>query len=430
MKDAIEKIEEFKKFGSVLGLERMEVLLGKLGNPEKDLKVIHVAGTNGKGSICKYIYEALIANGYSVGLFTSPFIEIFNERIEMDGKYITDEELDNYSKFVLEKTEDMVAEGYQSPTEFEVITALMFLYFKEKNPDYVILEVGLGGRGDSTNVIENPIVSVIASISFDHTDRLGDTLGKIAFEKAGIIKENVPVVVSATEEEALETIRRVADEKHAFLIETRDTKYGVISEELTGYTFKAMILGKEYENVKISMLGKHQIENAICALTTLNVLEEVEDLELNDEKTLKGLELATQKGRFEVLCKRPLIILDGAHNPDGARSLKDTVQNHFAGKKILMITGILKDKDVNSILENFKAITNNFIITEPDNPRKMPAEELKSILGEGCKAFSNYELALEEAIKQNGNYDLILISGSLYLIGAIRKKIREKYLND
>lgn len=178
--DAISKIHEFLRFGSVLGLERMNVLLEKLGNPHRDLAVIHVAGTNGKGSICRYVYEVLQAGGYQTGLYTSPYLEVFNERIEFDGSYITDQELELYTAKVLEKAREMVEEGLESPTEFEVVTAIAFLYFREKQADYVVLEVGLGGRGDSTNVVEQPLCSIIASISLDHTDRLGDTIAAIA----------------------------------------------------------------------------------------------------------------------------------------------------------------------------------------------------------------------------------------------------------
>ena len=185
--DAIKKIHQFDRFGSVLGLERMNVLLKKLGDPHKPLRVIHVAGTNGKGSVCKFIYEALAANGYKVGLYTSPFIQSFHERIQLDGAFISDRELDQYTDQVMEKAEEMVREGLDSPTEFEVVTAIAFLYFAGRKADFLFLEVGLGGSGDSTNVVENPLISIITSISYDHMDRLGHTLDEIAGVLAGII---------------------------------------------------------------------------------------------------------------------------------------------------------------------------------------------------------------------------------------------------
>ncbi|MCQ2550646.1 MAG: bifunctional folylpolyglutamate synthase/dihydrofolate synthase [Clostridia bacterium] len=404
--DAVTRIEEFQRFGSILGLERISVLLERLGNPHKDLKVIHVAGTNGKGSICKYIYEALRENGYSVGLFTSPFIEIFNERIELDGKYISDEDLEKYSNMVLAEAAKME----ESPTEFEVITAIMFLYFKDKNPDYVVLEVGLGGRGDSTNVIEKPVATVIASISFDHTDRLGNTLTEIAFEKAGIIKAGVPCICAAESAEAIKVIEDRCNKLGSPLTLTKNIPYELVKEELTGYTFN--VLG--YEDVTVSMIGTHQIKNAIAALATLRLFD------LDDEKVKAGLAKAKQMGRLEVL--RDNIILDGAHNPDGARMLAETINHHFKGKRILMVTGILADKDVDSILDSFRKITKDFVCTQPDNPRKLDAQVLASKLG--GKAFIDYKDAVDYALSRD--YDLVLISGSLYLIGAVRRYINDK----
>ncbi|PWM65381.1 MAG: bifunctional folylpolyglutamate synthase/dihydrofolate synthase, partial [Eubacteriales Family XIII. Incertae Sedis bacterium] len=200
--NAIEKIGEFHRFGSILGLERMNELMKRLGNPEKELKCIHVAGTNGKGSVCRFIYSALLANGYSVGIYTSPYLTVFNERIELDGEYISDSDLAAYTDEVLEKVSQMTEEGFASPTEFEVITAIAFLYFARKGCDYAVMEVGLGGRGDSTNIIEKPLACVITSISYDHTDRLGNTLAEIAREKAGIIKPGAPVIMNVDTDEA------------------------------------------------------------------------------------------------------------------------------------------------------------------------------------------------------------------------------------
>ena len=257
---AITKIHAFGKFGSILGLERMNVLLELLGNPQEDLKVLHVAGTNGKGSICRYLYCALQAAGYKTGLYISPYIEVFNERIEAGGSYISDEDLAAYTDRVLEKVKVMEASGQQSPTEFEVITAVAFLYFKEQNCDYVVLEVGLGGRGDSTNVCKEPLISVIASISFDHMDRLGNTLAEIAAEKAGIIKDGCPVITSCEAEEALAVIRAAAEEHQSMYTETRHVPYTIKKESLTGYTFDVDFQGVEFHDLEISMTGEHQIK--------------------------------------------------------------------------------------------------------------------------------------------------------------------------
>ena len=199
-KTPLERIGDYSRFGSRLGLARMEKLMKLLGNPEKSLRVIHVAGTNGKGSVCRYIYEVLIENGYSTGLYISPYLQSFNERMESNKEYVTDEELKRLTDQVLEKAEFLVESGEEPPTEFEIVTAMAFLWFKEKNNDFIVLEVGLGGSGDSTNVIEKPLITVITSISYDHMDRLGSRLEDIASEKAGIIKSNVPVVIIVTDE--------------------------------------------------------------------------------------------------------------------------------------------------------------------------------------------------------------------------------------
>jgi dihydrofolate synthase / folylpolyglutamate synthase len=208
--DPVSRIEAYQRFGSRLGLDRMARLMEGLGNPQDRLKVIHVAGTNGKGSVCRYIYEVLLASGYSAGLYTSPYLEDFRERIELDHEMIPMDELGRTADLVIAEAQKMVAEGMESPTEFEIVTAIAFVYFAEKMPDFVILEVGLGGRGDSTNIIKHPLVSVITSIGHDHMDRLGNTLSAIAAEKAGIIKPGVPVVISVEDKEAARVIARVA----------------------------------------------------------------------------------------------------------------------------------------------------------------------------------------------------------------------------
>ena len=419
MNNAINKIEQFQRFGSVLGLERISSLLELLGNPQDELKCIHIAGTNGKGSICKYLYESLRQAGYSVGLYTSPFLEVFNERIELDGKYITDEELEKYTSIVLEKVKVLTDRGEDSPTEFEVITAIAFLYFKEKNVDYVVLEVGLGGRGDSTNVIKKPLASVIASISFDHTDRLGNTLSEIAFEKAGIIKAGCPVITSAKSEEALNVFREKVKKLGSEYYETKDIPFKVIKQDINGTEFSI-----NNNTFMLTMLGNHQIENAICAIKTLYVLREEGKIMISDEEIYEGIKRAKQIGRFEIFEN---VILDGAHNPDGARTLKETVLNILPNKKILMIVGMLKDKDVSNAIKSFSGIATDFIATEPPNDRRMKADELGSILssfGNTIAAFPDYKDATLFALSKKNEYDYILFVGSLYLMGAVRKIVK------
>ena len=422
MTDAVSRISELSKFGWVLGLERMHVLLEKLGNPHRDLKVIHVAGTNGKGSVCRYIYQVLQASGYRCGLFTSPFLEVFNERIEFDGAYISDSDLQKCSERVLDKVSEMTEEGYESPTEFEVITAVAFLYFYEKNTDYVVLEVGLGGRGDSTNVVEKPLVSVITSISLDHTDRLGGTIAEIAGEKAGIIKEGCPVVTASERPEAIEVFRETCLKKHTDLYDSSEVTCEILEESLSGTRFTAEILGELYE-IEISMLGRHQVQNAVCALYALAVLNREGKIRADKQAVLSGMKEARQNGRLELMERKPCVLIDGAHNPDGAKALAETIERFFHGKRILMVTGMLADKEVDEAFDSFLGITKDFVATEPDNPRKLAAAELAArIEKKGGRAVvkpSVKEAALY-ALSQKENYDVILFTGSLYLIGAVR----------
>ena len=426
MTDAVSRISELSKFGWVLGLERMHVLLDKLGNPHKDLKVIHVAGTNGKGSVCRYIYRVLQTAGYHCGLFTSPFLEVFNERIEFDGAYISDIDLQKCSDRVLDKVSEMTEEGYESPTEFEVITAVAFLYFYEKNTDYVVLEVGLGGRGDSTNVVEKPLAGIITSISLDHTDRLGDTIAEIAGEKAGIIKEGCPVITASDRPDAMEVFRDVCRKKHAKLYDSQEISYEIREESLTGTEFTAEIFGESYE-IEISMPGRHQVQNAVCALYALAVLNREGKIRVDKQAVLSGIKEARQNGRLELMGRKPYVLIDGAHNPDGAKALTETIRRFFSGKRILMVIGFLADKEVDEALDYFLNITKDFVATEPDNPRKLAASELAAEIekkGGSAVVKPSVKEAAEYALSQKEDYDAILFSGSLYLIGAVRGIIK------
>ena len=422
----IDRIHSFLKFGIVLGLDRMNELLLRLGDPHRDLEVIHVAGTNGKGSICRYIYEMLRAGGYHTGLFTSPYLEVFNERIEIDGEYITDEEIEQYGQKVIEAADAMVADGWESPTEFEVVTALAFLYFHEIGCDFCVLEVGLGGRGDSTNVVEKPLCSVIASISLDHTDRLGSTIPEIAFEKAGIIKQGCPVVISTELDDARAVFRKKASDMRAPLFDASRTDVKVVREDLEGTSFTVTILEHLYRGIRISMGGGYQVQNAVSALYAVTILRQQGKLELSDREIKEGMQKAKQMGRMEILARDPFVIIDGAHNPDASLQLAKTCGKYFVDKKILMVTGILADKDVDQVLDNFRTITDEFIVTEPPNPRKMDAQTLADKLaarGAHCTAVAEPVEAAKEAVSRRMDHDLVLFTGSLYLIGSIRRTI-------
>lgn len=423
---AIERIHQFDKFGVVLGLERMEELLRRLGNPHDRLKVIHVAGTNGKGSVCKYMEMGLRACGYKIGLYTSPYIERFNERIRYDGSDITDEELESAAWKVIEQAEAMVADGMDSPTEFEVVTAIAFEFFSHKQVDIAILEVGLGGTGDSTNVVKEPMASVITSISMDHMDRLGSTLGEIAANKAGIIKRGCPVIANVPEREAAAVIARKAYEMGARLYDISGIRTAVTDETIEGQTVSMQLFDKSYSDVEIPMVGEHQAQNLKTALATLEVLRRKGSISLDKENLYKGLREAAQPGRFEVLRlasdNKPTVIIDGAHNEAGAAALEKTMKECFEGR-ILLVTGILADKEVDRILEHFTNITHNIVVTEPDNPRKMDACELASKL-EDMGIVPIVEAGIDRCIIKvreiEEDYDVVLFAGSLYLIGMVR----------
>ena len=426
MRDILERIHEFNRFGSVLGLERMSVLMEKLGNPHEDLRVIHVAGTNGKGSVCKYIEEGLSSCGYRVGLFTSPFIERFNERIRLEGEDISDEDLEDCGGRVLDAAAEMVSEGMESPTEFEVVTAIGLLYFAEKNADIVVLEVGLGGRGDSTNIVEKPLICAITSISYDHMNVLGSTLAEIAGEKAGIIKRGVPVVSNVTNHEAAAVIARKAYEMGSRLYDVSRIAAEAKEETQFSQTVTMEIYGTDYSDVEISMVGRHQRENLKTALAVIEVLRRSGEIKIERNALYAGLRKAVQPGRFEIMSENPFVVIDGAHNEAGAKALLDTVGERFAGKRILLVTGMLADKQVDEILRRFVGITRDIIVTEPDNPRRMKAEELAARLRDmGIEPLVAAEPAesFAAAEKRSCDYDVLLFAGSLYLISDMRRMI-------
>ena len=433
----IDRIHEFNKFGMVLGLSRMEELLRRLGDPQDTLNVIHVAGTNGKGSVSKYLEEGLAACGYKMGLYTSPYIEKFNERIRFDGADISDEDLEYYEQKVVDAAEAMVADGKDSPTEFEVVTAIAFLYFAGKKADITILEVGLGGIGDSTNVVKHPLASVITSISYDHMAQLGNTLAEIAVNKAGIIKTGCPVISNVPERDAAKIIARKAYAMGSRLFDVSGIRAAVSEQTPFSQVVSMELYEKSYSDVEISMVGKHQAENLKTAMATLEILRKSGAVKLDREALYAGLKRARQPGRFEVIGggpeagdeSKPLVIIDGAHNEAGAQALQETMAQYFAGKKILLVAGILADKQIDSIVKFLTKITDQIIVTEPDNPRKLAASELAKHMADAgvtAEVIADAEAAMHRAKELADGYDVILFAGSLYLIGDVRRLWRNE----
>lgn len=421
--EALDFIHGTKKFGSKLGLDNIRRLLNLLGNPQKDLKYIHIAGTNGKGSTSSYIANILQEAGYKVGLFTSPYLERFNERMTIDGEDIPNDILATIVEKVKEKVELMNTEENLFPTEFEIVTAVAFEYFSKEKVDYVVLEVGLGGRLDSTNVIDSSLASVITTIDMDHVDILGDTLEKIAWEKAGIIKKNGLVISYPQKEEALEVLQKVSKEKEAELILCPMNKIKIAELNDCGAIFDFEYNGNTIKNIKINLLGEHQVYNATLALTAILNLRDRDLVKISDEAIKLGMSKTKWKGRLEVLRRNPTFLIDGAHNVQGVKSLIQSLKL-FKYNRLILGMGILKDKDVEHMIEILTPLADKIIITEADIFRKMAAKELAEKVekyNENITIEKNIEKAIDKAFEIAEKDDLILFSGSLYLIGDIRK---------
>ncbi|MFW5648262.1 MAG: bifunctional folylpolyglutamate synthase/dihydrofolate synthase [Candidatus Alkaliphilus sp. MAG34] len=428
---ALDYIHGTYKFGSKLGLENTKYLLGLLGNPHKNLKVIHVAGTNGKGSVSSYIHTILKEEGYKVGLYISPYLEEFTERMIINGKEIPRERLAEVTEVIKGKVEQMVKDGKNHPTEFEVVTAIAFYYYAQENVDFLVLEVGLGGRLDSTNVVEDPLVSVITPIGYDHMEYLGESLEEIAYEKGGIIKENGFTLLYPQEEEAMGVLENLCKERNNKLFVIDFDELTIHRSNMEEQIFSANILGKLYNNVKIKLAGLHQIYNACTALGAIEILKEHRNINISDGAILRGLNNTKWAGRFEVLQKEPLIIIDGAHNLHGADSLKKNIEILLKDYKITFVVGMLQDKDVKAVLEDLIPLADRVIATRPDNPRAMKASDLAKELrtfGKETYFYEDIKEAIKMALKVTNRDEAIIFAGSLYMIGEVRKILKNRTL--
>ena len=422
----ISLIEELKKRGSVPGLDAIEGLLEELGHPEDNLKVVHIAGTNGKGSIFAYLSSILIAAGFKVGRYISPTISCYEERFQINGEYITKDELARLYNIVEEAMKREEEKTGLKPTLFEVETAISFLYFKEEKVDYALIEVGMGGRMDATNVIRHPELTVISSISYDHQAFLGDTLEEIAWQKAGIIKESCPVVLSENSDEVCKVIEQEATKKKVKCIEIKPTDYEVLSETPYGSTF----LWKE-QRYETKLPGRHQVSNAVTALAASEYLFR-KDYEKNnarkaiaeelDEMNVKsaqqgGIIRTCWPGRLEVLKKEPLFYRDGAHNPDGAKKLAAFLQKYFTNKKIIYIMGVLKDKEYTKILQYLMPMAKKVYVFRPNNERGLSAEILANTIKEKADVPVMIEpdvnTAVSKALEAAQPEDILVACGSL-----------------
>lgn len=416
--------------GSVLGLSVMEELLNRLGRPERDLRIIHVAGTNGKGSISSFIAGGLMANGYRVGRYISPSVLDYREKIQVNGTYIPKTKVASYLTQLFEVSDAMVSDGFHHPTAFEIETAMAFLYLRDKNCDYAVIEVGMGGRDDATNVIPTPLLAVIASVSLDHVGMIGNTLEEIAETKAGIIKDGGSVVIAPQDERTEAVLRRVCMERlnvsavftDASQIVTDAPKQAAQNDLLPVPKPLRFRYGKT--KIRLSVCGLIQAQNAATAYDALKMLEGL-GVRLKEEKILKGIEQTTWPGRFEILGKKPPVIIDGAHNPDAVKRLMESVDFYFTNCPKIYIMGVLKDKAVEEMVslcaERAKMI---ITVTPPKNERAMRAYDLAGIIrahNPCVTAADSVEEALEEAILLSGGEAVILAFGSLSYLGRMRE---------
>lgn len=423
-KEALKYIEETHKFGIRLGLDNMTKLLDLLGNPQDNLNIIHMSGTNGKGSTCSFITSILKEAGYKVGLYTSPFLETFTERIRINGENIPEEDVARIISLIKEKIEQMVKEGYSYPTEFEIVTTMAFYYYYEQNVDYVALEVGLGGRYDATNIIKSSQVSVIGSISLDHTNILGDNISKIAYEKGGIIKENGVAIVYNQSDEVKNVIKQICYDKNATYIETNFDDIEIKKSDIYSQVYDATIFDESYENIEIKLIGEHQINNSILALTVIKYLECNKGLKIDDKSIRKGLINTKWPGRIEKISENPLFIIDGAHNEDGALSLAKAIDKNFKDRNLTLLIGMLEDKDIDSVLDILIPKFNKVITTTPDNPRAIDSSKLKGKIlryTDNVVDKKDIEEALNYTLESSNDNDVIISAGSLYMIGSIRR---------
>lgn len=418
--EALSFIHKTVWLGSKPGLSRTEHLLSLMGNPHKKLKFVHVAGTNGKGSTSACIASILKEAGYKTGLYTSPYINVFNERMQIDGEMISDDELCTLCEYIKPLSDSMTDD---LPTEFELITALAMEYFYRNKCDIVVLEVGMGGELDSTNVIDSPEAAVICAIDLDHTSFLGDTVEEVASAKAGIIKEGTSVALYDCEKSVYDVFDSKCKEVGASLVTAGFDK---IENVKTTLRFIEFDFGR-YKNLKLGLVGSYQPKNASVAITAIELLRE-KGYNISDENIYNGLRNVSWAGRFEILGENPVFVLDGAHNPHGMRATVESLCEHFKDRKITFVVGAMADKDVKGMMGMLLPLADSFIAVKPDNPRAMKAKDLACLLSDlGAESQSCDTVAqgVKTALDRAGNDGIVACLGSLYFSGEIRKAYLE-----
>ncbi len=409
---AMQYIHGIMRFGSKLGLERMRELMRRLGDPQNKLKFIHVAGTNGKGSTVTILAEILQCSGYRVGKYTSPYVYDFRERIAIDGKMISKDALCLWTERISAVCTAMEQDGWDAVTEFEVVTAMAFCYFQQQNCDIVVLEVGLGGRFDATNVIGRPLVAVITALSLDHTAILGNTIEQIAFEKAGILKEGCPCVIYPDQPiGAMETIRDICAQRKCPLVIPDLQALDVLSTDLNGNRF--MYKGTEYRQ---QLIGEYQIQNGITVLETVECLN-AQGISVKEQAVREGMLQCRMLARFEKISHHPLIIMDAGHNPQGIDALAGLL-DQMEGRRIRVVFAVMKDKEYTYAIDQLARRAHRFYGVDLDLPRALSAAEIVRLARPACPdsvAFCDVGQAIEQALDDIGE-DCLLICGSFYIM--------------
>ncbi len=418
-------LDELSKYGSVLGLGTMRELLKRLGDPQRDLKFIHIAGTNGKGSVLAYLSTVLTQAGYRTGRYISPHLSSVRERYQVDGALISREDFARHMTTAAAAAEAMAAEGWQHPTYFEVGTAVALLHCRAQRCDVVVLETGLGGALDATNVVDTTVLEIITSISKDHMDVLGDTLAKIAGEKAGIIKPDTVVVSAPQEPEAAGVLAEVCQARHCRLNTVDSAQVVPRSCRLEEQSFDY----KDWKQVKVGLAGTCQLKNAAVALESVQALRQL-GFRLPDDRVYAGMRETVWKGRFTPIAGEPVVILDGAHNEAGARELRNSLELYFAGKKLYYIFGMLKDKEYEKVVALTAPLAHHIITIEtPDNPRALSAQELKetvAAVNPAVEAADSIPAAVRSACRMAGREDVIVIFGSLSFLSDAERCVLEE----
>ncbi|CAM3457418.1 bifunctional folylpolyglutamate synthase/dihydrofolate synthase [Cytobacillus oceanisediminis] len=423
--EALEWIHSRLRLGMKPGLQRMEWMMDKLGHPERRIKSVHIGGTNGKGSTVTFLRSILQEAGYSVGTFTSPYFEQFNERVSINGAPIKDKEIVQLANDIYPLAVELENTELGGPTEFEIITAMAFQYFGHVHPaDIVMFEVGLGGRYDSTNIIY-PVLSIITSIGLDHTAILGDTYEKIAFEKAGIIKPGISVITGVKQEEALTVIKEKALEKKAplYLLGNEFSISGHRSMPKGEY-FSVNTVFEEFPGLEIGMAGKHQTENASLAVMAAELLNIYYSFLIEDEHIRAGLKNAYWPGRFEIISDDPLVIIDGAHNEEGIIALTAELAARFHDKRINLVFAALSDKKLDKMIDNLDSVADKIAFTEFNFPRAARAEELYEISTNKNKHFhKDWKQLLENELKETEKDSILVVTGSLYFLSEAKPNL-------